>query len=224
MNITNRIVTGDARKLCKDIPDCSIDLIFTDPPYDRGSIPLYGWLSREAARVLKPGGFLLAYVGNYWKYETLLQMGPHLTYFFDYITLMPGDNSILWPRRTIARHKSILAFVKGQGKPRCNVLSVWTATAADKRFHVWGQDESTARYFIDCFSSPGDLIWDPFTGGGTVPYVCKVLGRNFIAYDIDPVAAETARERLKTVQPLLPFSEEIIAQLPIFGEESEVAV
>src|SRR6266487_2430438 len=134
----NTIITGDARELSKAIPDASIDLIFTDPPYLKEYIPLYGWLSQEASRVLKPGGFLLTYVGNYWKYDTMLQLGQHLSYFFDYATMMPGDNSVLWPRRTICRHKSIMAFVKGEGKPRCNVLSVWIATNADKKFHVWG--------------------------------------------------------------------------------------
>jgi hypothetical protein len=96
--------------------------------------------------VLKPGGFCLAYIGTYWKYDTLLQLGQHLTYFIDYVTVMAEENSILWPRRTICRHKSIVALVKGEGKPRCNVLSVWIATGADKRYHLWEQDERTARY------------------------------------------------------------------------------
>ena len=42
----NEIITGDARELAKDIPDNSIDLIFTDPPYAKEYIPLYGWLSK----------------------------------------------------------------------------------------------------------------------------------------------------------------------------------
>lgn len=217
MNLLNTITTGDARELSLAIPDESIDLIFTDPPYHKEYIPLYGWLSQEAARVLKLGGFCLAYAGNYWKYETMLQLGKHLDYFFDYVSLMPGDNSILWPRRTIARHKSILAYVKGTGLPRCNVLSVWTTTTADKRFHVWGQDESTARYFIDCFSRMGEIIFDPFCGGGTTATVCKILQRNFITFDIDSQAVEGAKKHLGTIQPLL--MPEMALQLPL---ESEV--
>jgi DNA modification methylase len=199
----NEIITGDARELAKAIPDNSIDLIFTDPPYLKEFLPLYGWLAEEASRVLKPGGFLLTYVGNYWKYETMLQLGQHMSFFFDYVLLMPGDNSILWPRRTICRHKSIMAFVKGAGKPRCNVLSVYNGTTADKRYHIWGQEEGAARYYIDCFSKPGETIWEPFCGGGTTTTVCKILGRQFIAFEIDPLAADIARKRLETVQPVL---------------------
>lgn len=213
----NSVVTGDCRELAKLIPDESIDLIFTDPPYPKEYLSLYGWLSEIASRKLKPGGFCLTYAGNYWKYETMLLLGQHLNYFFDYVTIMPGDNSVLWPRRTIARHKSILAFVKGKGLPRTNVLSAWIATEADKRYHLWGQDERTARYFIDCFSSSGDTVLDPFCGGGTGPIACKVLSRNYISFEIDPATADIARKRLQTVQPLL--MPEIALQLPL---ESEV--
>src|SRR5437762_10705349 len=42
-----------------ELPDASVDLIFTDPPYDRDSVPLYGDMANIAARVLRPGGSLL---------------------------------------------------------------------------------------------------------------------------------------------------------------------
>jgi len=199
----NEIITGDARLLSSSIPDNSIDLIFTDPPYLREYIPLYGWLAQEAQRALKPGGFCLAYAGVYWKAQVLADMSKHLDYFWDFVSTNLGHAPIMWQRKIISRHKSILAFSKGRGLPRCNVMSLWSTGVQDKRFHVWGQDESTARYYIDCFSSSGDTIWEPFTGGGTTLVACKVLDRNFIAYEIDPDAAAIARARLQTVQPFL---------------------
>src|SRR5205814_2191015 len=57
-HLLNTITTGDAQLLSTHIPDNSIDLIFTDPPYDRDSLSLYEWLAEFAARALKPGGFL----------------------------------------------------------------------------------------------------------------------------------------------------------------------
>lgn len=36
-----RLIQGDFREKGKEIPDNSIDLIFTDPPYDEESLPLY---------------------------------------------------------------------------------------------------------------------------------------------------------------------------------------
>ena len=49
---------GDMKTLGENIPDNSIDLIFTDPPYNEASLSLYGDLAKLADRVLKPGGSL----------------------------------------------------------------------------------------------------------------------------------------------------------------------
>ena len=47
---TNEIYLGDARELIKQIPDKSVDLIVTDPPYDMGSgsLSLGGLLKNRA--------------------------------------------------------------------------------------------------------------------------------------------------------------------------------
>jgi len=38
------------------VPDDSVDLIFTDPPYVQSGVSLFGDLVPIAARVLRPGG------------------------------------------------------------------------------------------------------------------------------------------------------------------------
>lgn len=65
----NGIYTGDARELAKAIPDESVDLIFTDPVYDR--IEDYAWLAETAARVLKPDSACLFFYGIGYLPETL---------------------------------------------------------------------------------------------------------------------------------------------------------
>jgi site-specific DNA-methyltransferase (adenine-specific) len=209
----NQIVTGDARELAKRIPDESIDLVFTDPPYLREYLPLYGWLAEEAARALKPGGFCMAYAGTYWKAEVIRSMSRNLDYFWDFIAFGEGPGSMVWQRRVISRHKSIFCWTKAGENPlpRCNVLSIWVGSGMDKRYHVWGQDESTARYYMDCFSAPGAVVWEPFAGGGTTPAVCKILGRDFVAFEIDPDAAQVARDRVAATQiPWFVESEQFI--------------
>lgn len=78
--IANRIIIGNAEiyqgsclQLIRLIPDCSIDSIVTDPPYELGfmnkkwdstGIAFNVDLWREALRVLKPGGYLLAFSGT----------------------------------------------------------------------------------------------------------------------------------------------------------------
>lgn len=65
----DQIVTGDARVLAERIPDVSVDLIFTDPVYDR--IEDYAWLAETAARVLKPDRAALVWCGIQWIRETM---------------------------------------------------------------------------------------------------------------------------------------------------------
>ena len=58
-----QLYQGDFREVGQQIPDQSIDLIFTDPPYmDEDSLDLYRGLAELGNRVLKDGGSCLCYV------------------------------------------------------------------------------------------------------------------------------------------------------------------
>jgi DNA modification methylase len=221
MTFRNEIVLGDCRELGAQIADHGVDCVFTDPPYPTEYLYLYDWLFEWAARVLKPDGFLITYLGNIHEDTVMQKARPWLSHFWTFVYVNGGsDSSIVWDRMVISRAKLLLCYrlVGSTAKPRTTVLGVWVGSGADKHYHTWGQDESTARYYIDCFTQPGDLVADPFCGGGTVPYVCTVLGRDWIAFDNDPVAVETTRERLKAVQPMLPLPEQAAMTLDLEQE------
>ena len=55
----------------------------------------------------------------------------------------------------------------------------------DKRFHHWGQSESGIAGLLEQFSEPGQLVCDPFLGGGTTAAVALKMGLRFIGSDID---------------------------------------
>lgn len=193
------LVCGDAMELATDkVKDGSVDLIFTDPPYPQEFHPCYEWLAKEAARVLKPDGFLIAYAGAYWKHKVMMTLGEQLDYFYDFILIHKGNTTILWPRRIITGYKSLLCYtLKGRKPlPVTNVLGKYDGTGGDKRFHRWGQETNTARYYIDVFSREGDLVVDYFLGAGTFAEVCKSLNREFIGFEKDPETFEVARARV----------------------------
>lgn len=192
----------DAVAGCRLIEPDSVDMIFTDPPYNRDSLPLYETVAICAARVLMPGKFLLAMSGGLYQDEIMAAMSRHLTYYWTFHVYLsgsatgevhPGGNH----KPIITRVKPIHAFVKGWGEPRTVIYDPFSGDGNDKRFHHWGQDAKSARYYIDCFTNEGDLVLDPFCGGGTTPLVCQALKRQYIAFDSDPEAIETTRARLR---------------------------
>ncbi len=67
----------------------------------------------------------------------------------------------------------------------------------------WGQDETTARYYIDCFSREGDLVVDYFLGGGTTAIVSKKLNRRFIGFELDQDTFHITQARIDGTSPLL---------------------
>jgi DNA modification methylase len=194
-----KLIEGDALAMARDIiKPQSVDLIFTDPPYHKKYHYCYEFLAKEAARVLKPNGFLITYAGPYWKHKVMMTLGEHLDYFYDFILIHKDSTSILWPRRIITGYKSLLCYtLKGsKALPVTNVLGKYNGTGGDKRFHRWGQEANTARYYIDVFSHEGDLVVDYFLGAGTFAEVCKALNRDFIGFEIDKETYELARARV----------------------------
>lgn len=196
----------------------SVDLIFTDPPYPREYLPCYGWLAQEAARVLKPGGFVMCMAGGYFlnKIYAMFEAVPALNYFWEFHHRSNGDAPYIWPRFVVAKTKAILAYTKGEGLPRIkSVMSMIEFTNKNKRYHHWGQDIESARYYIDCFSAEGDLVCDPFIGGGTTLVACGLINRRCVAFDTDPVALRTSVNRVATagiptqihlLNPVTPFA------------------
>jgi len=188
---------GDSIELINIIPDESVDLIFTDPPYPKEYLYLYEWLGSSATDKLKQNHFLFAYAGAYWKNEVMNRLGQKLDYYWDFILKHQGNTTILWPKRIISGYKSILCYTKGRCLPKTNVLGLFIGTGSDKRFHKWGQEETSARYYIDYFTNEGDLVFDPFLGGGTTAIVCKYLNRRLIGFEKDEITFNIAVERLK---------------------------
>lgn len=197
----NEIYTGDARELSHGIPDESIDLIFTDPVYDR--IDDYRWLAETAARVLKPEGSLLAFQGVNLISETLQQMPINYRGLFCWRLMGSGKgnhNKIYG--KTIDNGNWLLWF---GGWPKKHLPLVWDSYnnwSTKIGFH-WQKDPALVMRFIADFTDSYSIIFDPFCGSGTVPAVCKMLGRNYLAFEIDPETAERARERVQNTQPPL---------------------
>lgn len=197
------VLNGDLRELCKDLPDNSIDMVFTDPPYPREFLPLFGSLGEIANRVLKPGGYLFTYTGQYFLPEVISSASQgDIVYYWCCATLHSGGTRIIRGVGAQNGWKPILVFSKGRPGEH-KVFNDKYSSTKSKGFHEWGQDEATAAYYISCFTKPDDTVLDPFCGGGTTAYACAQIDRNCITMDIDPKAAQVAEERIRLIQKQL---------------------
>jgi len=57
------------------------------------------------------------------------------------------------------------------------------------------------RFFIDRFTSPGDIVYDPFMGRGTTVIEAALAGRTPAGCDINPLSAMLAQPRLSPPTP-----------------------
>ena len=189
------IVIGDMDLLWKRLKDDSVDLFLTDPPY--ADVEQYERLAELAAAKLKPSGLCLAYTGQFYLPEVMAAMGKHLEYWWVMAIQFGGQHYAIHARHIQNKWKPIVAFAKPPVRKAPNWLSdLLEGGGRDKEHHDWGQDESEVEYVIQRLTEPGQLVVDPFCGGGTIPAACKTLGRRWLATEKDRNTALVARKRL----------------------------
>lgn len=177
----------------------SVALIFTDPPYDTESVPLYGELATVANRVLIDGGSLICYCGHRLIPKVIEQMQPSgLSFYWILACIHSGKSARMPLTGQIVTWKPMLWWVKGKDRRDTSVMledSV-RSDAPDKETHEWQQGITEALYYIDKLTAKGELVFDPFCGGGTTVVAARQLGRLTIACDSDAKAVSAACERL----------------------------
>lgn len=180
-----------------ELPKQSIDLIFTDPPYHDEYLDLYGALAELASHVLKPGAYLMAYCGKMYLPTIINTMEANgLEYIWVDAVFQAFSKSKISKHNLFENWRPIVVFKQpGDSKVREWVQDVVRGTR-DKEFHEWQQDEDAPRQYIPAYTFPGDVVLDPFVGGGTTVAVCQELGRHFIGFDKDPDAVKMSIARL----------------------------
>ncbi len=187
---------GDFRDVLASIPDASVDLIFTDPPYPAEYLPLWSDLALFAARVLKPGRLMVAYSGQYHLLAVLKALTEHLEYVWLGGLYTPGATMLIQQKRIHSNMKPLLFFSAGPYEPADWFEDVCLSRAPEKDLHDWQQSLGPALSYIGRLTHPGDVVVDPFLGSGTTALATRDLGRFCIGAEVDPVAFEALTRRL----------------------------
>lgn len=175
---------GDFRSVLADLEDESVDLILTDPPYGNDAVDLYRDLGALAARVLRPGGSLVTYVGQATLMECSNALGEHLRYWWTLALLHESGLQQLPGKWVQVRWKPLLWFVRDdRGGSRRYVDDVVHGSKPRKDLHEWAQGLDEVKPIIEQLTEPGALILDPFAGSATFGHAANALGRHFIGAD-----------------------------------------
>lgn len=196
IDIPENLIIGDFRDHAGKIPDGSVSLIFTDPPYDRKASEMLPELGEFAASKLMEGGSLILYVGQTQIPAALDALRPHLRYWWTIACVHAGRSTVMREYGLNARWKAVLWFVKGTRHDNSIMVNDTMSGGEEKTHHDWQQSQSEAEYWIGKLTNKNDVVCDPFMGGGTTAAASKNLGRRWIGFEIDETNGKIIAERV----------------------------
>ena len=193
----NKIIKGDCLEVMKKMPDKSVDLVLTDPPYG-------GILNKKSGH-----GSLKKSVKKYgdddWDYKPKKEYFDEIfrisknqiifggNYFIDY--LYPTSCWIVWNKLNGATD---FADCELAWTSLNTAVRKFDKHSGDKdRFHPTQKPLELFKWIIANYSEEGQTILDPFLGSGTTAVACKHLKRNYIGIEISEKYCKIARQRLR---------------------------
>jgi len=227
--LVNKVHCCDAIELMRLLPDASVDLIVTDPPYGVGKpsawrpetqrfneianndTVLTGWIG-ECFRTLSPAGAVYSFANwqnvDQWK-SAFVGHGFHIRNIIVWDKVVHGLADIA--TCYAPQYELIIFAVKGRhvlrGKRPHDVIRC-PRVSSSELIHPYEKPISLLKQLIQVSSNEGDLVCDPFSGSGTTALAARNLERNFIACDTTQEYVDVAIKRLG--MPYTPMFKEMM--------------
>lgn len=220
MNLRHRVYFKDALAHLQRVPDHSVDLIVTDPPYgqdystgrqkqtvrkttrianDAGELDI-GGLMLEIDRVTKPSSH--CYIFTSWKTIDRWKREFEKYFVLKNILIWSKDNhtagDLHWSYAQ--SYEMILFGMKGRKRmkgSRDRDSVYLPKVKSHEQVHLLQKPERLVEYLIGKSSDRDDVVLDPFAGSGTVGACCARLLRNSIQFEIDPRYRRSLLTRLR---------------------------
>ena len=161
-------------------------------------------LARGLYRALRKGGTAIVWY-DIWKLTQLRDAMAAAGFKMLRLIFWQKTNPVpLNSKRTYLSNSREMAVVGVKvGKPTFHgeydngVYSFPIPRHGGKRIHPNQKPDGLFEALVLKHSNPGDLVIDPFVGGGTTGAAALQTGRHFWGTDIDPCYAEATSERLR---------------------------
>ena len=200
----NKIYNMDCLIGMKQMPDNSIDLIITDPPYgkkaDKGTNGygssknrkyVGGWDSKIPSQEIFNEMFRIS--------KNVIMFGGN---YFCHL-LPPSNCWIVWDKKGDIKFQNPFAdcelIYTTFKKPIKKIVfkqQGFITDSKDKRYHPTQKPSELVQELIEMFSTPTDTICDPFMGSGTTAIACINTNRNFIGFELDKHYYDIANKRI----------------------------
>ena len=217
---------GDCLELMKDIPDKSIDLVVTDPPYkivqggctnkavrlkgsnqeqlkkgtlfNNNSIKFNEWIP-EVYRVLKNNSHCYI-MSNARNINELLNVCEKVG--FKLLNILVWGKSKHSPNRYYLKNCEFIVFLR-KGKAK-NINNMGTKQLllidnVENKNHPSEKPIKLMEILIKNSSNEQDKVLDPFMGSGSTGVACINTNRNFIGIELDENYFNIAKERINNV-------------------------
>lgn len=217
---------GDCIAGMRDLADDSVDVTITDPPYEaeahtkgKRQGPTYDGnprvvdaefsffpiteqqrrdVSQQIARTTKRLAIVFCQVEAAMLWRTALVAGG-----FAYRRVIPWVKPDAmpslhgrWPGQSF--EAIVLAIKPGKTAPIGGKSVYYQATRERglTRAHDTAKPLALMLDVVADFSDPGELVLDPFAGSGTTGVACRMLGRRFLGWELNPEYHAIATRRL----------------------------
>lgn len=209
----NTIWHGNASELLKEIPNNSIDLVLTDPPYnisqksgglrkldfgewDKQGNEIVATAVEEAVRISK--GTIIFFCSNQ-QFSYIYNFLEGKNFITKCLVWLKPNPSVINCEHSYVTGQELMVYAKKRNalyNPNFK-LSYFTYPFPVQRLHPTQKPIELIKELILDTTDKDNLILDPFMGSWTTARACMDLGRNFIGAELSAEYCEIGRQRLR---------------------------
>ena len=215
LNENTMLGQGDCLELMKHIPDGSVDMVLTDPPYgmsfvsgfrkvafnaiaNDSSLEWIDDLASELHRITKDDTAHYVFC-SYHHIDKFKQAFERHFKIKNILTWVKNNTSMGDLKGDFAPKTEFILFLqKGRclirGKRDCNVLQY---ARTGNELHPTQKPVDMLEFLISKFSDESMVICDPFMGSGSTAVAAKNTNRKFIGIELDQNYFEIAKKRIQ---------------------------
>jgi len=218
------LYNADMLSIIRFMPDNSVDLICTDPPYrtipggNKNPAAPRGMLHANDGKVFKHNDIKIEeYAGELFR---VLKDRGHIYLFTNYKNHIHHQlvlesvgftlsNLLIWkkqnatPSRSHMRNCEYVIFARkgavkslnDNGSKTCHEFMNPTGN----KYHPTEKPVDLLQFYIENSTLPGEVVFDPFAGAGSTALACMKSGRRFIGCEIDHDHFNVAKRRISEI-------------------------